>query len=710
MTEVEREVGYYRRKLDELGGRLLRVQRELDRARRERQRTRTAAQIIERASHLVGSSSSEDQLCEEFLRAVFSGCGVRRAMLLRHTGEVFVGRQVLGFEPEQTIRLEIREKQWPEFHFANSRSQNGMYTSALRECIGVPYLLWAYHKPSGWALLLGNSVEDRHIKRPFQAEDREIVATALNVFVEVFERRKVEEALRRSEGKYRDIFALSPEAILLLDSKGRILEANQRLCQWIGRDEDDVTGMVPWQLAALNGEAAAMVKENFHRRMAGEDPAPYEIVLDNDGESEHVLRVRARAVPNDEGELHRDLVIMSDVTDQKKTQWRLQETLDELRRTQQKVVDHERHRALAQMASGIAHDFNNSLSMIQGFTDLLLHAPENLSDEETARGYLNQISKAVSMAAETVSRMRKFYRPGTDEPHRSLDLNRLIEEALSLTEPQWKEQARARDAHIEVQRDFQQIPPIRGSEAELHEMLTNIVFNAVDAMPGGGTLRFRTTCEGDHVLLEISDTGIGMTETERKRCLEPFFTTKGDAGTGLGLATVHGIIKRHDGSIDLQSEIGEGTTFRIRLPQASGPSEVEVEPGWSGKVERDLRILVVEDRKSQRHLLEEYLKLDGHSVDLAPGGQQALRKCREKDYDLIITDRAMPDMSGDAVSHSIKSRDPGIPIIMLTGFGRVMEASGETVETVDVLLSKPATLQQIRRAVAEALEEAPSES
>ena len=379
---------------------------------------------------------------------------------------------------------------------------------------------------------------------------------------------------------------------------------------------------------------------------------------------------------------------------------RLEEALEELRRTRRQVIEQERQRALSEMASGIAHDFNNSLSTIRGFTDLLLRIPEKLEDTQQARQYLGLIDKAAAGASQTVRRMRKFYRPREEESFEPLNLNNLIEEAVSMTRPRWKIEAQTRGAEIEVIQEPAYIGPVLGNEAELQEMLTNLIFNAVDALEDGGTIRLHTCQQNDTVLLEISDTGAGMSEDVRRHCLDPFFSTKGRAGSGLGLSTVRGIVNRHNAEIEVESAPGTGTTFRIRFPLAEESRRSKADHTPEGKELRDLKLLVIEDEQEQCRLLREYLTVDNHTVHIAHGGREGLRKFMNGWYDLVITDRAMPELSGDLLAEEIKRAAPDKPVIMLTGSADMMEAAGEKPDAVDLLLAKPVTLRILRRAIA----------
>jgi signal transduction histidine kinase len=249
---------------------------------------------------------------------------------------------------------------------------------------------------------------------------------------------------------------------------------------------------------------------------------------------------------------------------------RLQHALDDLQAAQRQVLHQERWNAFSQMAGGVVHDFSNALMAIIGYSEMLVAADgRNLSDKATALEYLGIINIAGRDAAEVVSRLRDFYRPRSDSDlFEPLDLNQIVSEAVLLTKPKWKRQPAEGGRPLSVKTDLGEIAPIHGNAAELREMLTNLIFNAADAMPGGGVITLRTSRANDEeVALEVEDTGSGMTAEVRGRCLDPFFTTKGDEGTGLGLAMVLGIVQRHKARMDIASQPGEGTTFCITLPR-----------------------------------------------------------------------------------------------------------------------------------------------
>jgi signal transduction histidine kinase len=245
----------------------------------------------------------------------------------------------------------------------------------------------------------------------------------------------------------------------------------------------------------------------------------------------------------------------------------LETALTDLRTAQQEVVQQERLRALGMMATGIVHDFNNVLSLITGYSQLLLKENDSSDIETRTTKYLRTVISAARDGAQMVGRLAQFQRPHSETDMRqALSLVQLIGEAINLTMPRWKAQARAIGTEITIVTELKSVPDIHGDPVEIRELLTNVIFNAVDAMPDGGTITFRTRTEDQSVFLEIEDSGTGMTEEVRQRCLEPFFTTKGEGGSGLGLAMIYGIIQRLQGGIEIETLLDHGTKFRIRLP------------------------------------------------------------------------------------------------------------------------------------------------
>lgn len=389
----------------------------------------------------------------------------------------------------------------------------------------------------------------------------------------------------------------------------------------------------------------------------------------------------------------------------------LRKAYEELRQTQQAVMEQERLRALGQMASGIAHDINNAVSPVVGYAEILLRSA---TDPTTAR-HLQSIKTAGEDISHIVARLREFYRVREkgDELSR-IKLNDLVRQVVDLTRPRWRDIQQEHGVAIQIKLELaKSLPDVIGNASELREALTNLVFNATDAMPRGGVLTLRTSVRtpwGDglaegtrEVVMEVCDTGIGMDAETRQKCLEPFYTTKGDRGTGLGLAMVYGVVQRHNCQLEIESELRKGTTMRVIFPPGEGllsedpalsPAAVEVSP---------MRILYIDDEPLLRDLMKSMLGSHGHRVQVADDGESGLgafRNARDRSepFDVVITDLGMPYMDGRQVAHMLKTESPTTPVIMMTGWGSMLEEDEEPLY-VDSVISKPPQMMEISKAL-----------
>jgi CheY-like chemotaxis protein len=314
--------------------------------------------------------------------------------------------------------------------------------------------------------------------------------------------------------------------------------------------------------------------------------------------------------------------------------------------------------------------------------------------------------------------MREFYRSREPDMHLGrVALNRMIEQVIDLTRARWSDMPLQQGIVIQLQTELSgDLPDIMGAEVEIRDALTNLLFNAVDAMPEGGLVTLRTGARlselqpGEDVdpmvYVEVADTGVGMNEETRRRCLEPFFTTKGERGTGLGLAMVYGMVRRHSAQLEIDSAAGKGTTVRLCFaPAASGFLVAEHHPATL-PTSHGLRLLLVDDDPLLIKSLREVLEGDGHSITVADGGQNGINTflAAVKDADpfaLVITDLGMPYVDGRKVAAAVKASSPATPVILLTGWGRRLIAENDLPACVDRVLSKPPRLIELRTALAE---------
>jgi GAF domain-containing protein/CheY-like chemotaxis protein len=382
----------------------------------------------------------------------------------------------------------------------------------------------------------------------------------------------------------------------------------------------------------------------------------------------------------------------------------LKQTLKELKQAQDQIIQTEKLRAMGEMASGVAHDFNNVLAVILGNIQLLLHQLNHLSPEEI-RERLRIIERSSKDGAETVRRIQEFTGVRRDKEFTPLSINEIIGEVISITQPRWKDQAQKRGIQIELISKLEEMPMILGNPSELREVLTNIIFNAVDAMPEGGKLTLSTYHRAEGwVEVRIADTGIGMTKEVKRKVFDPFFTTKGVTNSGLGMSVSYGIIKRHGGEILIESELGRGTTFILRLPLSYGEEASQKEVLKPVKEGRSARILVIDDEDSVRDILFQMLKAKGHQVVVASNGEEGIERFKNEKFDLVFTDLGMPKISGWEVGKAIKGMNPKVPIAMITGWGIELDREKMNESGIDLIASKPFNFEQVIQLVSEAME------
>jgi len=382
----------------------------------------------------------------------------------------------------------------------------------------------------------------------------------------------------------------------------------------------------------------------------------------------------------------------------------LEQAYESLKTAQKSLVESERLNALGQMAAGVAHDFNNLLAGILGRAQLLqVKRKEKGADQSELDSQLQLIEKLALQGAATVRRIQEFSRIRKDAPTESVDVNSVVRNALEVTRHRWKDESETRGIHVEIRLELGDIPTVRGSAGELSQVVTNLIFNALDAMPEGGELTLKTSLAGSAIALEVSDTGIGMSEEVKEKLYQPFFTTKGN-GSGLGTSIVYGIVARHGGQIQVRSEEGKGTTFLLSLPGVSGPSEVQLPEKIAGsKKGRPAKVLVVEDNDLNRDMFGRYLTEMGHKGVLAANGKEMLPILERESFDLVITDLSMPGISGWQVAEQVKKRNPKMPVVLVSGWSIQQDDARLRESKVDFILQKPCTLNDFEEMVERAL-------
>ena len=380
----------------------------------------------------------------------------------------------------------------------------------------------------------------------------------------------------------------------------------------------------------------------------------------------------------------------------------------EQERIREQFSQMEKLSALGELASGVAHDFNNTLAGILGRAQLL----QRTDDPEKLKRGLDIIIKTAEDGAKTVKRIQDFARQRRDHDFELVSIDQILLDASEITRPRWKNCAEASNIHITVDLQIGSNAMVMGDDSELREVLVNMVFNAIDAMPEGGTLTLSTSTVDQSIVIKIVDTGVGMYPEVRSRIFDPFFTTKGKAGLGLGLAVSFGIIRRHGGNIEVDSQYGNGTEFRITLPIATivengiqvelsspEPAVPMVNDVTSTAEHAQPRLLIVDDEDFVRDLLQEMFEAEGCDVRIASGGSEALAMFREFPFDAVCTDVGMPGMSGWELAREIRHLNQQIPIAVITGWGEAVGSNEQKAAGVDWVIAKPFTADRIAELV-----------
>jgi len=379
----------------------------------------------------------------------------------------------------------------------------------------------------------------------------------------------------------------------------------------------------------------------------------------------------------------------------------------EQERIREQFTQMEKLSALGELASGVAHDFNNTLAGILGRAQLL----QRTTDPEKLRRGLDIIIKTAEDGAKTVKRIQDFARQRRDHNFELVSVDQILADASEITRPRWKNCAEAANIHITLDLQIQSNAMVMGDDSELREVLVNMVLNAIDAMPEGGTLTLATKTVGDFAVITIADTGVGMYPEVRSKIFDPFFTTKGTAGLGLGLAVSFGIIRRHSGHIEVDSHYGKGSEFRITLPLASvarfdppNKNSAATESGGTTRQESEsakTKVLVVDDEDFVRDLLKEILECENCDVQVADCGSAALEIFYKNDFDCVLTDLGMPGMSGWELAQAIRQGNTSIPIAVVTGWGESVGSNEQKAAGVNWVVPKPFTADRIIELVIE---------
>jgi two-component system, cell cycle sensor histidine kinase and response regulator CckA len=496
--------------------------------------------------------------------------------------------------------------------------------------------------PLGWLV-----VDNRQSGRPVDPRERELLEMLSEYVAIALRNARLYGQIDDTKRSLEHLIASAGDAIITLTADDCIGGWNPAAERTFGVPAEQALGRPIVDLLPEPEYRAAR-----GRLVEGGERETFEVVRAFDGSRVLTLAVTLSALRDRKGGLDGLIAIVRDITTDREIETQLHQS--------------EKLTALGQLAGGIAHDFNNLLQAILGYAQLMKQNPANA---ELIERSLTVVESAAMDGSETVRRIQQFARLRPDEQFVGVDINQIVQDAVAITRPRWQENlARDRRA-LELKLELQAGALIQGRPAALSEVLTNLILNAMDAMPQGGRLTIATRhTPGREVRVTVSDTGVGMPETVRQRIFEPFYSTKGEAGSGLGLSMAYSIVRRHSGEIHVDSEPGAGTTFTLAFPIAHESAAPETPPP-SPETERRFHVLVVDDNPQVLATLAEMMRRVGHTVSPAITACGALEEYASGRFDVVITNIGMAEMNGWEFAERLRALDPRVPLLFITGWG-----------------------------------------
>lgn len=522
--------------------------------------------------------------------------------------------------------------------------------------------------------------------------------TVIGVIRDLTERKKRENEIREAKEFLENLFQTSTDAIMVTDAGGYITMVNGAMEGMVGYGREELLGMHTGRFTprdeGVKSQALKIMERLFNEgKVYGQES----LWLKKDGQQIFV-EFNLSLLKDKDGTIVGGVNFIRDVTEKKKME--------------QQLLQSEKLKSLGELAGGVAHDFNNILAAILGRVQLLRKQLAPPMGKTEKRGSAIDLEKGLEIierasldGAETVRRIQEFCRRrGDQKDFVQVDLNELIENALEFTKVKWADEVQSRGIKIEISKALSSLPPIMGSASELREVFTNLINNAVDALPRGGEIRVQSCMNTEWAVITIEDTGGGIPLSIKDRIFDPFFTTKGPQSTGLGLSVSYGIINRHHGTITAESMEGKGTAFTIKLPLTGKADTKEdrrekVIP-MQGK-HKKARILVIDDEADVRELLRDILSDAGHDVEMAHNGCVGIEMFEKQPYDLVLTDLGMPVMSGWEVAGKIRQMNKCVPIALVTGWNVVLDDAALHSSGVNLVVHKPFQVDQVLNLVKE---------
>ena len=598
---------------------------------------------------------------------------------------------IIGREKKNETEIKITKKEKKHLGKTFTEEQIRKYSEELLQFMGT--INWDQKG------VLQENISNSHLFKPVVDAISIIKGDVDDLFQE---RKRAEEALKESEEKYRNILESIEEGYFEVDIVGNFTFVNDSQCKILGYSKEELMGMNYHKY--MDGENARKVSQGFNRVFETGMPSKvldWELIRKD--WTNRFVEISSSLIRDSEGHRIGFRGILRDITDRKRAE-------EEKKKLEAQLTQAQRMEAIGTLAGGIAHNFNNLLMGIQGNASLML-----LETDSAHPNYerLNNIEKQVQSGSKLTRQLLGYAREGRYEV-KPISFNQMVKYTSNTFGTTRKD--------IRVHQDLsEKLYGIKADQGQIDQVLLNLYVNAADAMPGGGDLFLKTTNvshkdmagkpyepkPGNYVLLTVRDTGVGMDKETKERIFDPFFTTKGLAkGTGLGLASVYGIIKAHGGYIDVESEKAHGTTFSVYLPttEKEVKEEKEMLPGEFAKGKET--VLLVDDEDMILDASEQMLKKLGYEVLLAGGGQEALEVYEENqdNIDMVLLDMVMPGMGGGEAYDRMKEINPDINVLLSSGYSIDGQATEILQRGCNGFIQKPFNMEQLSQKIREILD------
>ena len=683
MEDKKAEQDYYRHQVDEMGRQILRLQQELTQVHNGARRSHTTTSLILKTYELINHDVSIEEIGKRFLQVILSTMWADRAMVLHYDKETgtFISQYSLGLKQDSEPILSVDDTV-PDFLYLNSNTEQDSFMDSLCRMIESKYILWVFNRYEETALLIGNDIEDRIFRFPFEERDRDVIESSLNVFIDIARRKEAEMALLKSEGRYRRLVQSSPEAIFvccderltLVNNAGLKLLGAESIGDIIGHPilefiypHDHEIFMKMIEDIIENNQETPLLERRFRK-------------LDNS-----IVDAEVVAIPFTFQERAAVQIVALDITERRK--------MEEEQARIQKIE------SLGVLAGGIAHDFNNILTGILGNIDLA----KSYSDPESeVYQFLVEALNASTRAKGLTHKLLTFSKGGVPLK-KSTSLAEVINDSVNFI-------LTGSSVMFEYS-ETDGLWPVEIDEVQFRQVIENLTINAHQAMPDGGNFtinaenvdigseRNLSLRERKFVKLTIKDTGVGISKENLHKIYDPYFTTK-DKGNGLGLATAYSIIKKHEGMIRVESVVGEGTTFFINIPASDKIPSV-------GKADNpDLRtgegrILIMDDDKVVRMVAIEMLTNSGFEVIGVQDGSEAVVLYAEAEnlkepFNVVILDLTVPGgMGGQKTVEKLLKIDPDVNAIVSSGYAKDPVLANYADYGFKGMISKPFNITEL---------------